>query len=488
MRDDRRAMDERAFDTLLQNSLSESPPDDMVRQITPWRRAMNRVLIGLPLTAITLNFLALNDILPTLGIILMLLGLRTLRRENGWFRGFYILTMLRMVFQLFALALNATIYQQEVYSLPVFDMLNALNLALTFVLIICLWGGLRAVQRKADLPVHAGGAAALMVWYAVICLLAQASYNGLVIGIALIVAYILCIRALYKLSKELDEAGYVIRAAPVRVPDRALVAALLAVLAAGIASGYLFLNRYPMAWTAAEATGPAQAEEIKAQLASLGFPEEVLADLTVEDIQACEGALRVLVEVRDFSVGQDDIEPLRITGVAVELPGAQEQWKLFHHFRWLVDPGFYGTESIQLWPVDRTGSNQGWSSVGEVTGQVLYTKNGRTYTAPYYSLSSETYTSDSIFWGKQTYTDIFAVFSLPGEGENHRGYISYVIQELQDGWIIDSWVNYTHQQTWMQYPVLTAMEQRTSNSGNTAGAFYTVQDALQFRPTEDQSE
>lgn len=460
----------------------------MVRQVTPWRRAINRVLIGLSLTAITLNFLALNDILPTLGIILMLLGLRTLRRENGWFRGFYLLTMIRMAFQFSALALNATIYRQEVDSLPVFAALNALNLALTFVLILCLWGGLRAVQRKAGLPVHAGGAAALMVWYALICLLTQALYNGLIIGIALIVAYILCIRALYKLSKELDEAGYVIRAAPVRVPDRALIAALLAVLAVGIASGYLFLNRYPMEWTAADPTGHAQMAEIKTQLASLGFPKEVLEDLTADDIQACEGALRVFVKVRDFSVGQDDIKPLRITGVAVELPGAREQWKLFHHFRWLADPGFYGTESLQLWPVDRTGSNQGWSSVGEVTGQVLYTENGQTYTAPYYSLGSAAYTSTSIFWGERTYTDIFAAFSLPSEGENHRGYISYVIQEMQDGWIIDSWVNYTHQKTWMQYPVLTAMEQRTANSWNTAGAFYTVQDALQFRPAEDQME
>lgn len=478
------SMDEQDFDELLQNSLSEPPPDDMVRGVTPWRAAMNCVLIGLALTAITLNFCLLNYILPTIGVISMLLGFRTLRRENGWFRVCYILAVIRTACQLPLLALNATICQQAVYSLPLFpDMLTALNAAICFALIFCLWGAFRAVQRKAGLPAHAGGTAALMVWYALICLLALIQYAGMIVVLALLVVYILCIRALFKLSKQLDEAGYVIQAAPVRMTDRTLVGALLAVLAAGVIGGYLFLNSYPMEWTVVEPAVHSQVEGIKAHLAFLGFPEEILDDLTVEDVRACDGALRVVVDVDVFSFGEDDAEQLCVTGIAVELSGEREQWKLFHHFRWLDDPGFYGTEAIQLWPASRL--NEGWSSAGEVTGRVLYTEEGKTYAAPYYSLGSETYTSSSIFWGERTSTDIFAVFSMPGDGENHRGYISYAIQEMQDGWVINSWVNYVHQRTWMQYPVLTAKEQRIANSFNTAGAFDTVQDALQFYPTED---
>ena len=36
-----------------------------------------------------------------------------------------------------------------------------------------------------------------------------------------------------------------------------------------------------------------------------------------------------------------------------------------------------------------------------------------------------------------------------------------------------------------QYPVITAMESRIKNFWNTAGAFYTVQDALQFYPFKE---
>ena len=47
---------------------------------------MNRILFGMALCAITLNFLCLNYILPAVGTVLLLLGFRTLRRENRWLR------------------------------------------------------------------------------------------------------------------------------------------------------------------------------------------------------------------------------------------------------------------------------------------------------------------------------------------------------------------------------------------------------------------
>ena len=108
-----------------------------------------------------------------------------------------------------------------------------------------------------------------------------------------------------------------------------------------------------------------------------------------------------------------------------------------------------------------------------------------TYTAPYISLGEETFTKNSMFWGESVSTDVFAEFSLPNNGENQRGYIAYTIKEMQDGWIVDAWINYTHQQTWLQYPALTAKQNRMASSWNISGVFKLVQDALQFYPTEE---
>ena len=46
-------------------------------------------------------------------------------------------------------------------------------------------------------------------------------------------------------------------------------------------------------------------------------------------------------------------------------------------------PSFHGTEALQLWPVYRD-IREGWQACGEVTGQVLYEKDGTRYQSPYY--------------------------------------------------------------------------------------------------------
>ena len=49
-------------------------------------------------------------------------------------------------------------------------------------------------------------------------------------------------------------------------------------------------------------------------------------------------------------------------------------------------------------------------------------------------------------------------------------------------------MNYTHQKSWLQYPAMTAMEKRMTNSWNDAGAFITIQDALQLYPEDEGTE
>ncbi|MBC8536187.1 hypothetical protein [Feifania hominis] len=502
MRENGYEMDDRDFDLAVHNGLSEPPPDDIVRGVTPWRQAMDDVLIGLALNAVTLNFWWLNYILPTAGLILMLLGFRRLRRENVWFKSCFVLTILRMALNGPMLALNATIFHGIFANGPLSGILTTTNIALLFAQFYCLWQGLRAVRRKAGLPAHAGAAAALMIWYLFICVLALLQYSGFLIGILLIVAYCFIIRNLFRLSRELDEAGYAVEPAAVRVPDRVLTAAILVCLAVGIGCGYLFGSRYPMQWAPVSSTEHAQVERIQSHLVSLGFPEAILQDLTVQDISDCEGALEVVTYSRDhaFNDGRSvterrgdgvyhtrvyDVLELRLTGVAVKLPGEREQWKIFHHFIWNVNPGFCGTEAIQLWPAYRLA--EGWCEAGAVTGRVLYTQDGQTYAAPYHSLGTETYAAVGPFgalFGNQTSTDVFATFSMPNSGERHRGYVSYSIAELNDGYIVDAWINYTHQQTLLQYPALTAKQQRMASTWDD-GAFHTAQDALQFYPSDD---
>lgn len=219
--------------------------------------------------------------------------------------------------------------------------------------------------------------------------------------------------------------------------DRCLVLVIAAVLGIGCTLGYLFGGSYRMDWQPVDASTQAQTEAVRQQLLGLGFPEEVLNDLAPEDIAACDGALRIVTETEDYPVNdgrnvlweaynekneryyvQDtvyDVKELRLTGVAVQLPGERETWMVFHHFLWTTDPGFYGTEAIQIRPACRS-IPEGWAAAGDATGRVLYDRGGQTFAAPYASLGARTFTANTVLWGEQTNTDLFAAFPCRSMG------------------------------------------------------------------------
>lgn len=497
------------FEAMLARSVPDVPPEEIVAEVTPWRRAMNRILFGMALCAITLNFLCLNYILPAVGTVLLLLGFRTLRRENRWLGGCFAVTVIRAVYFFATLVLNTTILQSAVFTPAVTTALTAVNAVLLLALYFCFWRGLLAVQKKAGLPAQTGGALALIVWYALVCVLAAVHYTGWIVPIAMLVGYGCILRSLCRLSGALDEAGYAIAPGPVRVTDRCLVLVIAAVLGIGCTLGYLFGGSYRMGWQPVDTSAQTQTAAIRQQLLDLGFPEAVLNDLAPEDIAACDGALRVVTETEDYPVNdgrnvlweaynekneryyvQDtvyDVKELRLTSVGVQLPGERETWMVFHHFLWTTDPGFCGTEVLQIWPADQNISD-GWRFAGDVTGRVLHDRDGQTFTAPYHALGRQTYTADSVFFGQRTNSDLFAAFSLPRHGEHARGYVAYSTTEARDGYILSSGVYYTHQQSWLQYPVVTAMEKRLTTTWGDSGAFRTVQDVLQFDPVDEAAE
>ena len=126
---------------------------------------------------------------------------------------------------------------------------------------------------------------------------------------------------------------------------------LAAALGIGCTLGYLFGSSYRMDWQPVDTSEQAQTETIRQQLLDLGFPEDVLNDLTPEDIAACDGALRVVSVTEDhpFNDGRTvshkqsdgeggvvsvldtvyDVKELRLTSVGVQLPGAQETWRVY---------------------------------------------------------------------------------------------------------------------------------------------------------------
>lgn len=478
------------LETLFAESFSALPPDEVVEKVNPFRRAVNRVLIGMALCTLTLNFWGLNYILPTVGMVLSLLGFRALRRENGCFTACFVLTLLRCVQFFPTIVLNAFPCRDDFIPERVTTSLAQVFFAAQLLGLLCLWLGLRAVQRKAGLPPKAGGVLALLVWYAVMYVLVLIEYPGLYLPLLLMVIFIVILCRIRKTAKALDEAGYTMHPAPVKVPDLWLTILLAAALVLGCAAGYLFGAQHPMDWQPLEETQTAETAEIKTHLLDLGFPESILSDLAEEDLAACAGALRVDVASNVYSPTRKNEKTsmgkrLRITDIAVQVPGENETWVIIHHFLWEKGPEYFGTDCLQVWPAYQNDSF-GWSWYDGPTGRLLYDRDGQTYTAPYYFLGEATGTDTGFMFSGTARTDIFAGFSLPREGENRRGYLTYTMINVDDARAIISDFNYTHQHTWFQYPATTALQaQMNARASNFLGPFAREVTQFWFTPSSE---
>ncbi len=486
---------EERMEQLLEEHLPELPPEDIVQTVTPWRRAMNRVITGLVLHMVTLRFLWLQYILPLAGSILLVLGFRTLRQENRWLKTCWWLSLPMLGVQLLSLWSNAVVWLGRE---DVLRWLALGNMVMQMAQLLCLWQGLRTVQRRAGLPEGAGAAGALQLWYGILCVLAlTTSISGWAAVLTLLVPYVFIVRSLHRLAGTMEEAGYAMQPAPPRYSDGAVAGCVLGVLALGLGLCFLLGGKYSMDWQPREAVEAAEAREIAAQLAELGFPETVLSDLSEDALMLCAGAQEVVVQRetyplndgRPVTVRQEDgllhtrvydVHELELTHIGVKLAGERVRWRIFHAFSLTEDADFPGTEAIQLWTAGR--SSEGWMDAYPVTGRVLCSREGQEQVSDYAWLGRRDYTSQSLFWGESLNSDIFAAFSFPRQGEHCRGYLTYEIVQQDAGWLVDSWVNYVHQTSPWHYPVLDAMEARIQGKTGERRAFRLVQSALQFNP------
>lgn len=253
--------------------------------------------------------------------------------------------MLRCAIQLAALFLGGTVIRSEAADL----VLTVLSAVFVLGVTLELYMGIMDAQAAAGLELRAPAAGWLMVWYILLYALGLLTAAGSIVGCSCSRRSSSSSSRLVKLSKQLDEAGYAVEAAPGaahgpggwarcwRSPRRAAVAL-----------GLAFFSRYDMDWQPQPERG-GEAAGVAEELLALGFPENVLADLADGDVLLCEGAAQVLSGTDTLSSGT---APSATTGVAVLLPefdGWEDYWLIFHHFEWQEGARLPGTDSAELW-------------------------------------------------------------------------------------------------------------------------------------------
>lgn len=490
-------MDEQDFDALLSRSLPELPPEDIVARTVPGKKALNRILVGYFLSTFTINGLGLNLILPVIGQILMLLGFRALQHENRWFNACYVFAVLQAFLRFGKLILDTTIFdlpfEDPQNAASAFYIALALQVLLTVVSLLCFWRGLRTVQKACGIRSKAIGVLALLAWNLLLCAVFVAQARGQFIGgytlLFLLVSLIIILWMIARQAKALDATGYVLQPAPLRLSDRTLTLIILGILAIGCTCGHLFFSSYDMDWQTVDSTESAATSETKSQLAALGFPEDILDDLTPEDLARCHGAEQVVVDARTlnsenptFDNGDYDI---RLTNVIVLVPGETPHVVLFNHFSWLSIPKFYGTAALNILPTYEVSAEL-WRLENGPTGRILYDDGDDSFVADYHSIEMRTVTSN-LFRNVAPSPSLYASFIFPNQGTRQRGYITYTIAPraiLPEGYRQAGYsqMTYMHQKKRFLYPAETA---DSSSIFSINGPFESMQPApLIFELTE----
>ena len=414
------------LDEMIEQGLGEIVPGEgVVEEVNPWREPIGRIAAGMALTGITLNFLYLQYLLPTLGAALQYLGFRTLRRSGPAFRIAWGLSLVELVWHAVWLMLSASPWRLEgmtAYTLGLAGM------AVQIARLLLLRAGLQDVCRRAEVEPQGDPLRAAVIWQVLIAVLAFSPLaQSWLAAIPMIIAFVLIIQSLERVGGSLGGAGYCFVNAPVRVSSGVmkwgyLLGCFALVLLTSTVVNHPQLDAQPV---------PAQGEaETRQALTALGLPEEVLADLSDEHVRALEGALRVDVQQEMMSfyssttteTQKADADANRLCSYIIYIELPDSRMAVLNYFDWQQGGAYWG-DAVML----------GWQDTyeyltGQIGGALLYEKNGQAYTAPIPRLNNGVVTTTDWFSGIQSYPRITGTVSYPFGAQNQRGYVLYILQ------------------------------------------------------------
>lgn len=155
-----------------------------------WKQTYENILIGMGFIGITLNFLFLNQLLPFIGILLVFTGFRKLRRENQWFQIGYAGAGLKVVITIVSIVLGAVLGHEEIYASYVWKVIAFCGGILPIVLMGCFYFGMRAELKKQNVNINHEVLLHILIWYVVVVALAAWNYQGLILALIILAAYI----------------------------------------------------------------------------------------------------------------------------------------------------------------------------------------------------------------------------------------------------------------------------------------------------------
>lgn len=400
-----------------------------------WYKAMRLVLIGLWFTSCSIHLMKLRIILPPIGMLLATLGFRMLRKSHPSFAHALKFHLLRCAFLTVALSAHFSLYRR--YFVP--TKIGAIGLILygmiSWVMLQQMQTGLEFVLKECNITAPKNFSLYVLSYTIYLCIALFFTFLSIprtvpfptlqgafeLPSIAPLFDYF-CFSMIgyytYRFSELLMpivKDDYVLPPIKEKIPDKAVIAASLLGFFLILFFVLHFLQRHPMKWREVRQR-TAEMREISADLLINGFPQQVLNDLSEEDLRLAENSSDI--QVYTVEKGEEK-EKIRFTTVFFR-PYSSNQFRAVRHFRWLGEPTFAGTEAIHIFNGHFTSFEFG----GQLSGRVLCRRRNKTVASPYSFLDQKP-PDDGDEERDPEKNILYATFSFPRYAEEARGYVSY---------------------------------------------------------------
>jgi hypothetical protein len=408
------------------------------KKINPWYDSIRLITWGFLLTGFNVNVSQLQYILPTIGVMLLYLGFRNLHKTNRWFYIAWILSGIKMLLQLLGLIIYATPLNTIVKNNMA---LGIIRVILQLVLLSVFRTATRTVFYKEGIKPDRDPILGLLVWtiFITICAFTPME-NSWIVFIPLTIFYLKMIRVLYKIGDDMGVMSDAFIEASVKVSYRVvargyLITCLVSVIVCSAFANHISLDALKQ--------GVIVDSEIRLKLLRLGFPKDIITDISDDDIAMLSNAEHVEYSSDLLDYGRRGGlfgESLQATTVYVELP--DNFLYAFVYFVW-KDGNAHWQDGFNIFGED---------DLELLNGKLLFHKNGTDYTALIPRLKCEEVTINNWFVGSEVSRQISGAVSYPFHSENQRGYIFYQIKVQDEQYLGVNCFKYMHNSYPFQLP------------------------------------
>ena len=440
------------FDQEMMEYASELPPsEEEVRLTNPWSKPIGFITWGFILTTLHLNFLYLQYFLPTIGVILIYLGFRSLRNENGYFKAAWVMAAFRIILHLADLITTAGPIINGYPVLAAGTVMTGYQIA--FFLIFR--AALKSVYQKAGKKPESDPLLWVSVWTVAAYLIAISPLSQSWLAfIPMIIFYILIVISLESIGEELDDAGYVLRNARVNISNLAFGWTYFLIALVAVIGCCIYYNHLPLEPSAYQ---PPQTSEARQHLLDMDFPEEVLQYLSDDDVSLISGAKNIEAISELLMLDPTRVEHKETEGISTYINVTEEPGKenieattvymemprnviyIMQYFKW------QGGKPIWQDGIQIAGENQAvdWQIVDS---GLFYSRKGIDYTADFPRLVCDSMVQNGFFFGPSESVQITGAFSYPWGSKNQGGFVLYRYKLNYEGdtFATSSALNYLH--------------------------------------------